>query len=334
VYRSAVGLKNQLYDRSFFTIHQLPHPVISVGNLTVGGTGKTPLVAYIGHHLLSTGEPVAVLSRGYRRRDPRPFLVVSDGREILADAAEAGDEPVELARSMEKGVVAVGADRYRVGLEVVRTLGPRVFILDDGFQHRRLYRDLDIVCLDAGEEVESLRVLPAGRSREPLGSLNRAGAIVWTRFGPGRPSESLYSRVLGTLREEVPIFRAVQKAIGYSRIDGDEKLSPEELANESVGLVAAIARPARFRDDLEATGAEIVWSATRRDHHAWQPDEVRRLVEQARSRGARAVVTTGKDAVKIASLPDLALPLYRLDSRMEILEREAFETLLGSALRR
>ncbi len=147
-----------------------------------------------------------------------------------------------------------------------------------------------------------MRVLPAGRSREPLGSLNRAGAIVWTRFGPDCPSESLYSRVLGTLREEVPIFRAVQKAVGFSRIDGDESLSSEELDNEPVGLMAAIARPVRLREDLEATGARIVWSVTRRDHHAWRPDEVRRLVEKARSRGARAVVTTGKDAVKMKGL--------------------------------
>ncbi len=334
LYRSAVAFRNRLYDRGFFTIHQLPHPVISVGNLTVGGTGKTPLVAHIARHFLSMEESVAVLSRGYRRRDPRPFSVVSDGREILVDADAAGDEPVELARSIERLVVAVGAERYRVGLEVVRKLGPQMFVLDDGFQHRRLYRDLDIVCIDAGEAVENLRVLPAGRSREPLGSLNRAGAIVWTRFGPDRPSESLYSRVLGTLREEVPIFRAVQKTVGFSRIDGDESLSSEELENEPVGLMAAIARPVRFREDLEATGAQVVWSVTRRDHHAWRPDEVRSLVDKARSRGARAVVTTGKDAVKMGGLSDLSLPLYRMDSRMEILEREMFETLLNSVLPR
>jgi len=334
LYRAAVALKNQLFERSYLSIHQLPHPVISVGNLTVGGSGKTPLVAHIARYLLSKGGPVAVVSRGYRRRDPRPFLVVSDGREILADAAEAGDEPVELARLIEGLVVAVGADRYRVGLEVVRRLGPQVFVLDDGFQHRRLYRDLDIVCIDAGEDAENLRVVPAGRSRETLASLTRAGAIVWTRFGPDRPSESLSSRVLGTLREEVPIFRAIQKPVGFSRIDGEESLSVEALENEPVGLMAAIARPKRLREDLETTGAQVVWSVTRRDHHAWRPDEVRRLVDKARARGARAVVTTGKDAVKMNGLSDLALPIYRLDSRMEILERETFEILLSSVLHR
>jgi tetraacyldisaccharide 4'-kinase len=261
-------------------------------------------------------------------------LVVSDGQEVFADVAEAGDEPIELAQSVEGLAVAVGVDRYRAGLEVVRRLGPRVFILDDGFQHRRLHRDLDIVCIDAGEDLENLRVLPAGRSREPLSSLNRAGAIVWTRFGPNRPSESLYSRVLGTLREEIPIFRAVQKTVGFSRVDGDEVLSPQQLDNEPVGLIAAIARPVRLREDLETAGARVVWSATRRDHHAWRLDEVRELVEQARAQGARVVVTTGKDAVKMSELSDLALPVYRLDSRTEVLEHDAFETLLNSATSR
>jgi tetraacyldisaccharide 4'-kinase len=259
--------------------------------------------------------------------------MVSDGKNILVDVTLSGDEPMELAVSVEGLAVAVGADRYRAGLEVIRRVAPRVFVMDDGFQHRRLYRDLDLVCMDAAEPVENLKLLPAGRLREPLRGLNRAGALVWTGWKRGKPSDPLVSRVLGVLESEIPVFRAVQKVVGFTAVaGGEETLGPRGLDGEPVGLLAAMAKPGRFKEALEDTGAQIVWSLTKRDHYAWHLEEVERAVAKAKKRGTKAVVTTGKDGVKLSKLDELALPLYRMDIRTEVLEREAFETLLDSAL--
>jgi tetraacyldisaccharide 4'-kinase len=257
--------------------------------------------------------------------------VVSDGKEVLVGVEEAGDEPMELAQSVEGLVVAVGRDRFLAGLEVIRTSSADVFVLDDAFQHRRLFRNLDLVCIDVDESPENLLLLPAGRMREPITSLNRASGILWTRWRPGHPSEALASRVLGALRSEVPVFRARQTTSGFSALAGrEDRLDMDSLDGEPVGLLAGIARPARFKEDLEATGARVVWSATRRDHHRWQPAEVARLIEEAKTDGARAVVTTGKDAVKLSALKELPLPLYRMDIELDVLERESFQQLLDS----
>lgn len=333
LYRFATVVHNSLFEAGLLKIHRLPQPVISVGNLTVGGSGKTPLVAFVSRYWIERGQSVAVLSRGYRRRDSEAFRIVSDGRDILADVGEGGDEPIELARSVSGLVVAVGADRFRVGMEVVRGFAPQIFILDDGFQHRRLFRSLDLVCIDASEPVADLRLLPAGRLREPLTSLNRASGLVWTRWRQGLPSERLASSVMGVFREPIPVFRASQDNVGFTRLDaGAETLPPDALKAEPVGVLAAIARPTRFVDDVRAAGARVVWSATRRDHHRWHGEEVARLLEKARRHGARAAVTTGKDAVKMRGLPGLPLPLYRMDVRMEIVERRSFQELMSGVL--
>jgi tetraacyldisaccharide 4'-kinase len=333
LYGSAVGLRNKLYDGGFFRVRQLPVPVVSVGNLTVGGSGKTPLVAHISRYFLSKGQAVAVLSRGYRRRDASALRMVSDGKNILVDVTLSGDEPMELAVSVEGLAVAVGADRYRAGLEVIRRVAPRVFVMDDGFQHRRLYRDLDLVCIDAAEPVENFKLLPAGRLRERLRGLNRAGALVWTGWKRGKPSDPLVSRILGVLESEIPVFRAVQNVVGFTAVTGgEETLGPKGLDGEPVGLLAAMAKPGRFKEALEDTGAEVVWYLTKRDHYGWHHEDVERSVAKAKKRGARAVITTGKDSVKLGKLDELSLPLYRMDLRTEVLEREAFETLLDSTL--
>jgi tetraacyldisaccharide 4'-kinase len=259
--------------------------------------------------------------------------VVSDGENILVNVTDSGDEPMELAESVEGLAVAVGADRYRAGLEVIRRIAPRIFVMDDGFQHRRLYRNLDLVCIDAAEPVENLKLLPAGRLREHLGSLNRASALIWTGWKRGRPSDPLLSRILGVLESEIPVFRAVQKVVGFSAITGQEEtLRPQGLDGEPVGLLAAMANPGRFKEALEDTGARVVWSLTKRDHYGWHHEEVKRSLEKAKKRGARAVVTTGKDGVKLGKIGDLALPLYRMDIRTEVLERVTFETLLDGVL--
>jgi tetraacyldisaccharide 4'-kinase len=325
LYGVGVTLRNRRYDRDPSASTKLPVPVVSVGNLTVGGSGKTPFVAALARELLARGERVAVLSRGYGRRSKSPFVLVSDGTRILASADDSGDEPLELARVVQGLAVAVGPDRAVAGRKLLEELGRHVLLLDDGFQHRRLRRDLDLVCFDAREPVASLRLLPRGRLREPLESLSRADAVVWTRWSEDAPSEELKGLVSRAVTE-LPAIRARERLLGFSPLDGSEALGPEYFRGCPVGVLLGVARPERV---VESIPAEVVFTAARRDHHPWDPAEVEALAEDAKRRGAVALLTTGKDAVKIASGPGTAtIPLYAIRIDMEILDRAALGALL------
>lgn len=323
IYGVGVSLRNRRYDRDPTASTKLPVAVASVGNLTVGGSGKTPFVAALARELLARGERVAVLSRGYGRRSRSDFVLVSDGDRLLASAEECGDEPLELARAVEGLPVAVGPDRAAVGRELLSKLGPHVLVLDDGFQHRRLRRDLDLVCFDAREPVESLRLLPWGRLREPLGSLARAHGVVWTRWSEDASSEDL-SRLLSRAAPDLPSIRTRNRLAGFAALDGLDSLGAESFRGRPVGVLLGVARPERV---LESIPAEVVFTATRRDHHWWQPSEVNALAEEGKRRGAVALLTTGKDAVKMTAART-AVPIYVIRIETEILDRAALAGLL------
>src|SRR5581483_3251120 len=180
-YRIAVGLRNHLYDAGWLRTRRLPTHVISIGNLTVGGTGKTPLVIWTANRVLAQGRRVAVVSRGYRRDSRESRVLVSDGRKLLAGPETAGDEPCVIAQRCPGAVVAVGADRAGVSAWVLGRFAVDVIVLDDAFQHRAIARDEDVLLIDATDD-EGLRdLLPGGRLREPMASARRATAIVVTR---------------------------------------------------------------------------------------------------------------------------------------------------------
>jgi tetraacyldisaccharide 4'-kinase len=327
LYGVGVSLRNRHYDRNPEASARLPAKVVSVGNLTVGGSGKTPFVAALARELHGRGEPVAVLSRGYGRRSQSRFVLVSDGNRILASAEDSGDEPLELARAVAGLAVAVGPDRAAVGRELLERLGSHVLLLDDGFQHRGLRRDLDLVCFDAREPVASLRLLPRGRLREPLENLSRAHAVVWTRWSEDAPGEEL-NQLVARARPELPTIRTRNRLVGFAPLDGSEALGPESFRGRPVGVLLGVARPEKV---LESVPAEVVFTATRRDHHWWDPAEVKALAEEAKRSGAVALLTTGKDATKMAFAPD-AVPLYVIRIETEVLDRKALRGLLDRLL--
>jgi tetraacyldisaccharide 4'-kinase len=261
-----------------------------VGNLGVGGSGKTPVVALVARLLRDAGLPVAVLSRGYGGGFRGEALVVSDGASVLAGADEAGDEPVMLARALPGVVVAVGRRRDVVGRRVEERFGRRVHVLDDGFQHLRLERDLDVLCLDA-RDLED-RPLPAGRLRERPSAAHRADVVLLTRTEAASEGElrALESR-LGPDR----CFRVARRVTGWTTLEGAPAGPPPRAF-----LLAAIARPERFEADAAACGVTVVGRAFFRDHHRFRPDELASVAERARAAGADAVATTAKDAVRIA----------------------------------
>ncbi len=323
LYGVGVSLRNRHYDRNPGASTRLPGKVVSVGNLTVGGSGKTPVVAALARELLGRGERVAVLSRGYGRRSKSAFVLVSDGNRILASAEDSGDEPLELARGTPGLAVAVGPDRAAVGRDLLDRLGPHVLLLDDGFQHRRLRRDLDLVCFDAREPILSMRLLPRGRLREPLESLSRAHAVVWTRWSDHAQSEEL-RRLVSRAAPQLPSIRTRHRLAGFAPLDGSESLGAESFRGRKVGVLLGVARPERV---LESIPADVVFTATRRDHHWWDPSEMKVLAEEAKRKGAVALLTSGKDATKMAFAP-ASVPLYVIRIETEILDSSVLAALL------
>jgi tetraacyldisaccharide 4'-kinase len=297
-----------------------------VGNLSVGGSGKTPLVRRVAEILRDEGRRVAVLSRGYGGSFRGEALVVSDGDEVLAGSAEAGDEPVMLARSLPGVVVAVGPRRDVVGRVVEARFGPRVHVLDDGFQHLRLERDLDLVCLDVRDLDD--RPLPAGRLREGPEALDRADVILLTRLEAATEEEL---RALETRLGPERTFRVSRRVLGWRTLDAAEVAAPAR-----VFLFAGIARPERFEADAASAGAEVVGRSFFTDHHRYHPKELETLVARARAEAAEALATTAKDAVRLEGVvPGTAnLPILVLQVAASISDEERFSRRLLGAVGR
>ncbi len=314
LYGAGVYARNSYHDR--VSPNKLEVPVVSVGGFTIGGSGKTPVVAAIAKELLKS-QPVAVLSRGYGRKSTEPFVLVSDGKSVLADPFMGGDEPVELAGLVQGLVVAVGPDRYDVGAKLLDRFGPHVMVLDDGFQHRNLDRDVDLVCFECKEETSELALLPVGRLREPLENILRADAIVFTGWHKDFVSPLVF--------ENVPSFRAVTHVVGFSRINSEEpQLSADTFRDELVGLFVSTASPERIRADLDTS---ICFFVARRDHHMWVEKEVQSISDRAKSKGANVLLTTGKDSVKLEGIAT-SLPIYSIDIETEILDIEELRKLI------
>lgn len=313
VFGAGAALRVALYRRGLLSRSRLAGPVISVGNLSVGGSGKTPLVARIAEILRDAGEPVAVLSRGYGGSFRGEALIVGDGAAVLSDAAEAGDEPVMLARALRGVVVAVGPRRDRVGRAVEARFGRRVHVLDDGFQHLRLFRDLDVLSVGEGDLDD--RPLPAGRLREPASASARADLLcVWSEAAAARDDERT--------------FRVSRRPLGFFDLDGRERAAPTRPL-----LLSGIANPERFWADVALVAPGVVGRAAFPDHHRFTGEEIRRALDQARALRADAVVTTAKDAVRLPGpVADLPVLVFRIAAQIE--DEPRFRERLLAAVRR
>ncbi len=291
-YGAGASLHRAVYQRGWRPPRRLACRVISVGNVTVGGSGKTPTAAWVAAGLRVRGHKVALASRGYGRRSREPVVVVSDGMRVHATTATAGDEPLLLAAQAPGVPVLVGRDRAVVGLRAIAAFGAEVLVLDDGFQHHRLARDVDLVVVDGGFGLGNGRVLPRGPLREPVRALRLADAIGIVD-GPlaAGDAERIDGLAPGAFR-----FTARRRPRSVRSLGGGPESPPGSLAGLEVGVLAGIARPDGLRRTIESLGARVVAQRTFPDHHDYRQMDVRDL-----HRHTKVWVTTEKDALKIVA---------------------------------
>lgn len=299
-YKIVARLRVHGYERGWFRRQRLPVPVISVGNLTVGGTGKTPFVIDLTTWLLAEGKRVAVLSRGYWRTSREAMMMVSDGTRVLATPQESGDEPYLIAQHCPEAVVAVGADRYELGQWILERFPLDCVVLDDGFQHLGLHRDVDLLLVDATDTYGLDQVLPAGRLREPIEAARRATAIIVTRAEKKPDIDRVMERLRSVL-DPLPmtaqvVFRAKDLR---SVLPGAGQLEGKWYKGKTALLVSGIGHAPSFRTTAEQLGLEILEEVAYPDHHLYTNEEVTKVRMRAAQLNAELVVTTEKDASKL-----------------------------------
>jgi tetraacyldisaccharide 4'-kinase len=316
-YGVGVHLRNAGYTLGLLPVERLTCRVVCVGNLTVGGTGKTPTVITLARRLTDAGRKVVVLLRGYGRAGSG-VEVVSDGRDLSLDWTRAGDEAVLLAKSLAGVPVVVGGNRVAAGRLAVQRFGPDTLLLDDGFQHRRLHRDLDLVMLDATDPFGGGRLVPRGRLREPLMALTRAQAVILSRTDQASELTGL-RRHLEQLLPGIPqILTRHRPVLLFELADGKER-SLESLRGCRVLAVSGIANPLAFHRTLADLGAVIVARLAFPDHHPYTASDLMRVDALARETGAEMIVTSEKDAVRMPSGVSF-WPIYILRVHLEITE--------------
>ena len=315
VYGAGVALRLALYERGVFRVKRAARPVVSVGNVAAGGTGKTPFVRWLAGELLRRGRHPSILTRGYGRTS-RGTVVVSDGRGTLATVAASGDEPALLARALPDVPIVADARRTLAAAraESLETLVD-LHLLDDGFSHVGLEREVDIVLLDATAPDAGGALLPAGLLREPLTALARADLLVITKTEAADPAAAL--ELARRYAPGVPVFHARTVLLGIRDREGTS-VDPGDLPAGTTVAVAGIAHPGSFRATLDAAGVDPAEFLAFRDHEPYGPGSIGRIERALEETGATAVVTTEKDAVKLDTV--LRAPVFRLAVEARVVE--------------
>lgn len=319
LYRIVVVFRNRRYSAKSATLDRLAVPVISVGGLTAGGAGKTPVVRHLAREISRSGQRVSILSRGYGRRNAGT-AVVSTGVGPHMSWQDAGDEPLLLATTLPGVPVVVGSNRAESGRLAVRQFQPDVVLLDDGFQHRQLKRDLDIVVVDASRHEEHL--LPAGALREPWSSLSRADLVVLTRVDQSERVVEAKQQIQAC-HPGIPILETRYRPNSLRRLSDGEPYPLDHISGKSVLTLAGIANPGSFERTLRQIGAQTSLTLRYPDHHLFRPIEVARAIEQSKQNQCEWVVTTEKDAVRIPLDCERSRILV-LDIELEVLSGEEF----------
>lgn len=322
-YGRFIERRNRRFDDGTTRITSLPARTISIGNLTTGGTGKTPLVIKCAEILAGRGKRVCILTRGYGRKT-KTRVLVSNGREVFANAEDAGDEPVEMAKRLgQKAVIVADADRVSAAAWAKAEFGVSHFLLDDAFQHRQAARDVNILCIDATDPFGGGKLLPAGRLREPVAGLERADVIVITRADA--VETAALKAELTNIAPAIPIFEARTKISGLRQVTASTESAP--IAHKRGFAFCGIGNPNNFFSLLRRENYELAGEMPFRDHHKYTQADARKLEDAAKKAGASYFLTTAKDAVKLNEL-SFTLPVFLVEITLT-LDREAeFAALL------
>ena len=344
LYEWGVNMKLSLYRWGFLKQHALPCKVISLGNITVGGTGKTPTAQRLARLIRDMGYRVVILNRGYRAAWRGDIGLVSDGSKIYMTANEAGDEAYLLAKSLPGIPIVIGRKRAISGEYAIKKLGAEVIILDDAYQHWQLARDLDIVLIDSLNKFGNNFLLPRGTLREPLINLDRAQAFLLTKVD--QTTDEAVSSIRHTLtayNNKALIVESIHRPRWFIEIENwykgvrDTGVSLETVQGHAVVAISAIGNPSSFEQTIADIGVNVIDSARFPDHHHYTMTEMQEVMDQAVEKGAAALVTTEKDAVKIPSEfihSDRPLPLYVLGIEVRFLDGyDEFMALIDRTLK-
>ncbi|BHH83138.1 tetraacyldisaccharide 4'-kinase [Desulforhopalus sp. 52FAK] len=314
LYGVAMSIREQLYKKQVFSQHTLGVPVISVGNLVLGGTGKTPTVMFLAELLSENGYAPAIVSRGYGGKARGLVNIVSNGTEILLDANDAGDEPALLASTLGHTPVLTGKKRINPCRYAVEKLGVDCIILDDGFQHMGVARDINLVLFDADNLAGNSRIFPAGPLREPVSALNRTTAFLITGQNPSNSKRSeAFAELLHSKFPDTPVFTAQNCNATLMRTNQQEQRVAEIC---DAYVFCAIANPERVTTTAEDLGVHVIHSKYLQDHKQYNQTTVTELCKDAEARGATCLITTAKDFVKIKSLT-FSLPIFILQIQQQ-----------------
>ena len=338
LYRNLVSFRLWLYKVRIKREHNLGCLVVSIGNLTVGGTGKTPIVEKFAKALTAGGRRVAILSRGYKSVKPslkdkikskmqgnpisqEPPRVVSDGKEVFLDSETAGDEPYMLATNLDGVAIVVDKDRVKAGLHAIKEFDVDTLLLDDGLQYLRLRHRLDIVLIDKYSPFGNEKLLPRGTLREPPKNLKRASYIFITKCD-GSSNEELIKRIRKYNRT-AEIIECAHQPKYLENIETNERLPLEHLKGKDIGTISGIAVPESFEDGIKNLGAKIELTRRYTDHHRYRKREVQKFIDQCLNRDLDMIVTTEKDYVRFPEIQSSEdMPVYFLRVEIGILNNE------------
>lgn len=313
LFASITKLRRYAYKRQWLQSEKLPVPVVSIGNITVGGTGKTPIIQAIAHYLQQQGKTPAILSRGYRGTY-KNIQTVSDGKTILATATEVGDEPIQLAKQLPQTPIIVCRDRIVGGKYIIKHFHPDIILLDDGMQHLRLQRDLDITLIDATNPFGNKKTLPCGPLREPQSTLSHADAIIITKTN----QTSSIEKLINTLTKLKVIDKVTQASFTTSTITNTtthKTSKTNDFKSCKAFAFCGLGNTASFFTSCNKTSLFITGTCAFPDHHPYTSKDIQHIVSQAHASNAEFLITTEKDAARLTST-SFPLPLYTLNMIM------------------
>lgn len=331
LYRFIHFVRRFFYIFHIFSIKNLPAKVISVGNITLGGVGKSPFVILLAKKLKDKGYNVAILSRGYKRKRKNKIDFVSDEKVILIDPYNAGDEPYMLAKSLEGIPVIVGKDRFKAGTIAIERFGAEVLILDDGFQHIRLARDLNILLIDAGQLLSNHKLFPLGILREPLKEINRADMIVFSKYSSVH--EPNITWIKEKINKNIPFYYSFFEPFELVDLNESIKKDVTFLKNKQVIAFCGIAEPESFRSTLKSLKADIKDFFIFPDHHDFSERDLNYILNMLHSNNIDLVITTEKDGVRLLKYLPAKFPLWVLRIRINVIEEKKLEQDLVSLMK-